>query len=684
MTTCARQSAARIRRSSVKGAILFLGAVLGQGEAQVPTPWNPGVTRVSTTEALFALEAPGKGKASLVGDFNGWNIAAHPMSKDGDRFWVRITGLSPGKEYIYQYWIDDAVKIGDPYAEKVVDFHSDPEIIRDGVYPGLIPFTREFDGLASVFRAGTATPSVRTPFTKPDPENLMIYETLIRDFTQSHTFAELRDSLAYFKRLGINAIELMPVMEFENNVGWGYNPSYPFAVDKYYGPAEELRKLIVAAHAQGIAVILDIVLNHAMGQHPLIRMYWDQAGSRPAAGGPFANPTPMHNYNVGFDLNYESAFTRAYYKRVLQYWLREFQVDGFRIDLSKGLTQKNTLGDIAGWGRLDPSRVAILEDLAQAAREADPDAYLILEHFADNEEEKLLASKGFLLWGNSSFDHGHAIAGNTAMDFDWAYSGNRTWTTRRLVSYMESHDEERLVHRAQLNGLSSGAYNAKDLGTALERAKLTALFLFGIPGPKMMWQFGEWGDDRAHGTTAEERMGRKPMPGAWRQDPARRKLWHAYAGLLHFRRDHAEAFKAGTFAWKPAGAVRTWDLKHGSVNAFAVGNFGVTADRISFAQAGTWYDYFSREKFTVSGAMEVPLKPGEWHLWVDRPVFAPEPEVSAFAVPPVLNPERVTVGVRPAVARARVRKPTLRRDPGAGLTVFDSRGNRKTLAGRRP
>jgi 1,4-alpha-glucan branching enzyme len=661
---------------------LLCTALAASGMAQAPNPWVPGLTRLSDTEVLLALEAPGKGKVNAVGDFNGWSATANPMSKDGDRFWVRIGGLSPGKEYVYQYWIDDAIKIGDPYAAKVVDYVSDPEIIEEGSYPGLIRYARESDGPASAFTAGPAPASIRKPFVKPDPENLLIYETLVRDYAQSHTFAELRDSLPYFKRLGINALELMPVMEFEGNVSWGYNPSYVFAVDKYYGPADELKKLIQAAHEQGVAVILDVVLNHAMGQHPLIRMFWDEAAGKPAAGNPFANLAPKHDFNVGWDLNYESAFTRSYYKRLLQYWIREFQADGYRIDLSKGLTQNNTLGDIAAWGRLDLSRVAILDDLAGAAREADPDVYLILEHFADNDEETLLASKGFMLWGNSAFDHGYAIAGRVDVDFDWAYSGNRGWPARRLVSYMESHDEERLVHQAEMNGLGNGSYDAKEPGTALERAKMAALFLFGIPGPKMMWQFGEWGDDRAVGATPEERMGKKPLPAEYRRDPARKKLWDAYAGLLRFRRLYPDAFRSGTFSWKPDGAVRTWRIAHAGLNAFAVGNFSVTPDKLAFDRPGTWYDYFTREKFTLSSSAEIALKPGEYHLWTDRPVFAEAVDVSAFPVPASLNPEKAAVSLARRPDAPALRKTAFRRDGGMGLTVIDARGGRWNLAGR--
>ena len=388
---------------------------------------------------------------------------------------------------------------------------------------------------------------------------------------------------------------------------------------------------------------------------------------------------------MGFDLNFESAFTRSYYKKVLQYWIREFGVDGYRIDLSKGLTQNSTLGDIAAWGRLDPSRVAILLDLQAAAKEADPGVFLILEHFADNEEEKLLASKGFLLWGNSSFDHGLAVEGKVESDFDWAYFKNRTWAQSSLVSYMESHDEERIVARARENGLSSGTYDVKNPGTAFERSKLAALFLFGIPGPKMMWQFGEWGDGRAKGITAEERMARKPLPDEWRRDPARIRVWNTYAGLLNFRGQNATAFKDGAYTWKPDGAVRNWKLAHASMNAYAVGNFGITSSKATLGlAAGTWYSYFSREKFTLAAPAEITLQPGEFHLFVDRPVFAGTAGLTDFSVPKSLNPEAVTVHVR-TQAGSKVEAGRLRliRNANTGPRAIDKRGAVRDLSGRR-
>jgi hypothetical protein len=667
----------------ILGIGFLASAVAG---AVPPLPLNPGIQHVSETEVMLCLTAPGKGKVNAVGDFNNWTATPQSaMAKDGDKFWVTVGGLTPGKEYAFQYWIDDGIKVGDPYADKVVDFRFDPQIIAEGGYPGLIPYMREFDGPATVFRAGMPTaPKAPAAFVRPPPENLLIYEVLVRDFVKTHSFKEMKDSLAYFKRLGVNAIELMPVNEFEANESWGYNTSYFMAVDKYYGPAADLKAFIDAAHAQGLAVILDVVLNHMMGQSPLVRMYWDNTANAPSATSPYANVSARHPYSVGFDMNYESAHTMEYFKAGLKYWLKEFNVDGYRIDLSKGLTQKNTFGDVPAWGRMDPSRIKILDELAAAARTVSKDAYLILEHFADNDEEKLLASKGFLLWGNAWWDFGGAMAGDIGKSFKWSNAvEGRGWANHYGIAYMESHDEERMMEHALLHGASAGSYNIKDFATALERYKLTAAFFLGVPGPKQMWQYGEYGDDRARGDTKTgAHMAKKPLPEAWKSDAARLRLWNTWAGLLRLRGNHAAAFKDGAFTWKPDGAVRFWSINHATLKAHTVGNFGLTESRGSLP-AGTWYDYFSREKVVVPSETQFNLKPGEYHVFTDRELFAAQADLSAFPVPASLNPTKVAVGLAGKDPSKKARKAgRVTSATGAVRMVDDSRGKARDLSGR--
>ncbi|HBN03522.1 MAG TPA: hypothetical protein DD396_05710, partial [Bacteroidetes bacterium] len=119
----------------------------------------------------------------------------------------------------------------------------------------------------------------------------------------------------------------------------------------------------------------------------------------PTGQNPFVNTDAKHDFNVGYDLNHESAALRAYVKQIMEYWLTEFKLDGFRFDLSKGFTQKNTLGNVGAWGAYDIDRVNNLKRIYNEVKSVNPNAYVILEHFADNSEEKDLANYGCMFWG---------------------------------------------------------------------------------------------------------------------------------------------------------------------------------------------------------------------------------------------------------------------------------------------
>src|SRR5688500_12323740 len=208
-----------------------------------------------------------------------------------------------------------------------------------------------------------------------------------------------------------NSIKIMTVNEFEGNISWGYNPSFHMAVDKYYGTREQLKKVVDAAHARGIAVILDVVFNHTFSQGPLAQMYWDPVNSRPSPESPYLNVIPKHPYNVGYDFNHESIATKNWVKRILTYWIEEFRFDGFRFDLSKGLTQFNSGNDGTLMSRYDAGRIAILKDYADHIWELDSNSIVIMEHFADNDEEIELSNYGMMLWGNMNHQYTQAAKG---------------------------------------------------------------------------------------------------------------------------------------------------------------------------------------------------------------------------------------------------------------------------------
>jgi 1,4-alpha-glucan branching enzyme len=325
---------------------------------------------------------------------------------------------------------------------------------------------------------------------KPAKAELIIYELLLRDFLAAHSFAALEDTLEYLQRLGVNAIEIMPVNEFEGNYGWGYNPDYHMALDKIYGTESAFRSLIDACHARGMVVILDVVYNHAFSQSPFALLYWDNINNRPAADNPWLNPVAKHDFNVGNDFNHESPATKYFVKRVLSWWLQTYGVDGFRFDLSKGFTQKNTLGNTDAWGKFDQSRINILQDYANTVWSIDPEAYVILEHFAENAEEKELSSRGMMLWGNMNYNYAQASMGYGNSDLSWGWYQQRGWSDPNLVTYMESHDEERIMYKNLNFGSSGPGYNIKDLNTGLSRIEMISTFFF--PDSRAQDDLGIW------------------------------------------------------------------------------------------------------------------------------------------------------------------------------------------------
>ena len=302
--------------------------------------YEPGDTSVT-----LVLYAPKKSSITVAGDFNNWTPGlSHvmKMTPDSLRFWVRLTGLTPGVEYAYQYIIDGALKVADYNATKVLDPWNDP-FIAASTFPNLKPYpTGKTTEIVSVLQTAQAKYKWNdASFVRPNKKNLVVYELLLRDFVAKHDFQTLKDTLPYLKKLGINAIDLMPFSEFEGNSSWGYNPNFFFATDKYYGTPEAIKSFIDAAHQQGIAVIMGMVLNHVFGSSPLAKMYWDGTNNKPAANNPWLNPDAKHPFNVGNDFNHESMATKDLVNRVTKYWLQEFHIDGYRWDLSKGFTQVN-------------------------------------------------------------------------------------------------------------------------------------------------------------------------------------------------------------------------------------------------------------------------------------------------------------------------------------------------------
>jgi glycosidase len=593
--------------------------------AELPEGWRKGINYLADDSVGLVLFAPNKEFVFVIGDFSNWRIKEDFMmnvTPDGEYYWLGIGNLIPQQEYIFQYYIDGELKIADPYTEKISD--PNDQYIPSSVYPDLIEYpAAKTTHIASVLQpAQNDYQWVNTGYEKPAKENLIIYELLVRDFLDAHDYKTLIDTLDYLDSLGVNAIELMPVNEFEGNESWGYNPSFYFAPDKYYGPKDDLKAFVDSCHGRGIAVIIDMVLNHSYGQSPLVRMYFDsEAGDygQPTAENPWYNTqSPNPTYSWGFDFNHESLYTQEFVDSVNRFWLEKYKIDGFRFDFTKGFT--NTTGD--GWV-YDQSRIDILERMALKIWDVNPDAYVILEHLADNSEEKVLAELGMLLWGNMNDQYSEAAMGFSSNLEGISYK-NRGWSVPHLVGYMESHDEERLMYRNLNFGNTYSSYDIKDLETALRRVEMAANFFIPVPGPKMIWQFGELGYDISIDYPC--RVCNKPILWNYYDNEDRYRLYQVFKTLIQLRKEY-DVFQTSDFTIQEDGNFKSMNLYSNDLNIVIIGNFDVTSGFVNttFPSTGMWYELYSGDSLNISHTEEmIILNPGEYRFYSDQKLKQPD------------------------------------------------------------
>lgn len=598
-------------------------------QADLPAGVVPGVNYTGSEGAIVVLHDPPALKefVFLRGDFNEWSLQEEYLmnrTPDGEYHWLSITGLVSGREYAYQFFMDGNLKIADPYTHKVLDPWND-QYISSVTYPGLKEYPVGMtSGIVSILQ--TDQPAYNwevSDFTPPDVKDLVIYELLVRDFVSDSDIKSVTDSLDYLVRLGVNAVELMPVNEFEGNDSWGYNPSFYFATDKAYGTRNDYKRFIDECHKRGIAVILDMVLNHSYGQSPMVQMYFDeQAGSygQPSAENPWYNQVCPHPpYCWGYDFDHESIYTRNFIDSVNHYWIDEFRVDGFRFDFTKGFTNSQTPDEGSAY---DASRIANLERMGDNIWAANERAHIILEHFAENSEEKVLAQHGMLLWRNMNYQYNEGTMGYSSNLSGTSYLSSG-WSDPHLVAYMESHDEERLMYKNIRYGNSGDGYDIQQPGTALERMELAAAFYFTIPGPKMIWQFGEVGYDYSinhcpDGTVSVDcRTARKPVRWDYYDNWQRKRLFDVYAMLTDLKKSQP-VFSTADFSTSLTGVMKKIHLNHTDNKITVLGNFGVTGGTIipDFQETGTWYEFFSRESIEVTDVTAgINMQPGEYRLY---------------------------------------------------------------------
>ena len=289
-----------------------------------------------------------------------------PMQRHPDGlFELRAPGLRPGSRYRFAF--PDGRRRPDPAAR-----------LQEGsVHEASTVFDAAFDWTDAGWRG--------VPLTE-----LVTYELHTGTFTPEGTLDAVVPRLAALKRLGITAVEPMPLAAFDGERGWGYDGVLLYAVHRAYGGPRALQRLVDACHAQGLAVILDVVYNHLGPSGNYLREF-----------GPYF--TRRHSTPWGEAVNFDGPESRMARELVIQnalYWVRDFHVDGLRLDAVHSI--------------LDDSPRHILEELndrVQAlAAELGREVHVIAE--SDLNEPRLVHRKeqgGYGLAAQWSDDLHHAL-----------------------------------------------------------------------------------------------------------------------------------------------------------------------------------------------------------------------------------------------------------------------------------
>jgi hypothetical protein len=628
-----------------------------------------------TSKATLVLTAPGKDYVYVAGSFNSWHPdATYAMKKDGTtgKYWLELTGLTPGTQYTYQYWVVDntptlnspkLVKTGDPYSTLVLSSFDDPWIPAVS-YPNMpaFPTASGQDREVTVLQTGQ-TPynwsAATTNFVKPNKDKLVVYELLLRDFDANRNFQTVIDRIDYLKNLKVNAVEIMPVMEYEGDEGWGYNPCYHLALDKYYGTAAKFKELIDLLHQNGIAVILDVALNHAFGRNPMVRMWmkdpdgdgWGDA----ASDNPYFNEYAKHSYGVGNDFNHSSAYTKYYTKRVIKQWVEEFKIDGFRWDLTKGFTQACSSGDDTCTNGYLQDRVDILREYADYSWLLDPNHYVIFEHLGQDYEEQQWAnyrvnetpSKGVMMWGEMTYPYTQLIEGyTTGADISRMGYSSRGFTGKRLMGYPESHDKDRLMYSAMTYGVGTGGSPvAGNLNNSLIRMSSIGAVSLLVPGPKMLWHFAELGmndsiytctngtvNTETDATAGDCKLATKPQPqwvNNWLGNTQRAKVYSDYSRMIDLKINYP-VFNAN-YVISPNGTnlkqrMYIWDdtipttqLK----NVVVLTNFTTDSSTVTpdFPYTGTWVNLMDNTTINVTSTTSpITIEAGGFRIYGNQAV----------------------------------------------------------------
>lgn len=647
------------------------------------------------TKATLVLDAPFKDFVYVAGSFNNWNpTSSYAMKKDpsSGKYWLELTGLVPGTNYSYQYWVVDQtpianspalVKVADPCSTTVLSPFDDP-YIPSSTYPNLPQYPAGQDREVTLLKTGQSAYNWQvTNFNKPNKDRLVVYELLIRDFDANRNFQDVINRIQYFRDLGINAIELMPVMEFEGNESWGYNTAFHMALDKFYGTPEKFKELVDVCHQNGIAVILDIAFNHAFGRNPMIRMWMNDPDGDgwggPSTENPYFNTVAKHSYSVGDDFNHSSVLTKNYVKQTIKHWITEYKIDGFRWDLTKGFTQNCTASDQTCTNNYQQDRVNVLKEYADYSWSLDDNHYVIFEHLGGDVEERewanyrLSEGKGIMMWGELFTQYKELALGFSGQNISRMSHTSRGFNGKRLLGYPESHDKDRLMYEAITFGNATGTAPVNgNLTNALSRMGAIGATSILVPGPKMIWHFAELGNNQSIYTCANGTVNTETDATAgdckldtktqvqwtqnWLADTRRTGILNDWSKLIKLKTsepvfvgDHIMSTDGSNFKQR----IHIFDNNLASTqlkNVVVIANFDTSNTTINpnFPTTGytypmTWYDLMDNNTpVTISSATALlTVNAGKFKVFGNRPSTLSSDDYNAFTPDVILYPNPV-------------------------------------------
>jgi 1,4-alpha-glucan branching enzyme len=328
---------------------------------------HPGMGSIPGAKGVsFRVWAPNAEKVFVSGTFNDWNKTSTPLTSEMNGYWfAEVAEAKTGDEYRYMiHGQNGELSRIDPYARKVTN----------SVGNGVIYDVKAFDWGDQDFHMATGN-------------ELVIYEMHIGTFNVKEsghpgTFDSAIEKFHYLNELGINAIELMPVSEFPGDFSWGYNPSHPFAIESIYGGPDAFKRFVKAAHAHGIAVIVDVVYNH-FGPSDLDLWQFDGWSENGKGGIYFYNDRRSQTPWGETRPDYGRGEVRQYLRNNAMMWFEEYRADGLRWDMTIYIESidgsgNNPLNDIPeGWSlmqwvnaeiqRLFPGKISVGESFRNNA-----------------------------------------------------------------------------------------------------------------------------------------------------------------------------------------------------------------------------------------------------------------------------------------------------------------------------